>query len=156
MSSIIGRGRYARATYPAKASPPQTGAGAVATVQQGGSSAAHSVKLDSAAFSLPAGMTRVKVDAFLGLQPTTAGEVVQYNLLFDGGATLPSGGGGSQTLSTFGQTGTVVGQGSIGGSLSTIIAPGDSLPHVYSIQAVSAHNLQIVDGTAAVVLTPLP
>jgi hypothetical protein len=158
MSFLIGRGRYARATYP---NPPQAAAGAglaaaAVTVQIGGSAAAPSVQLDSVSFSLPAGTTRVKVDAFMALQPATAGEQVQYSLLFDGSPVLPSGGGGGGTLSSFGQTGTVVNQLSTNGSLCTIIAPGDNLPHVYSIQAISAHNLQISDGSAAIVLTPLP
>ena len=157
MSHLIGRGRYASETYPEP--PPQgqdVAGGASVTVQVGGSAAAHSVHLDSAPFTLPAGATRVKVDAFISVQPTTAGEQVQYNLLFDGSPVLPSGGGGGNTLSAFGQTGTVVAEPSIGQALNTIIAPGDNAPHVYSIQAQSSHNLQIGDGTAAIVLTPLP
>ena len=134
----------------------QSTAGSAVTVQVGGSVAAVSVKLDSAVFSLPAGMTKVKVDAFISLQPTNAGEQVNYSLLFDGSAVLPSGGGGASTLGASGQTGTVVGAASVGQSLHTIIAPPDHLPHTYSIQATSAHNLQIGDGAAAVVLVPLP
>lgn len=157
MSYVIGRGRYARESYPEpKNNNPQPGAGASVTVQQGGSAAANVVKLDSAPFTLPVGMTKVMVIAFMALQPTTAGEQIEYSLLFDGGATLPSGGGGVGTLESFGQTGTVVGQLSTNGTLTTIIAPGDHAPHTYSIQASSAHNLQIGDGTASVVLVPLP
>ena len=108
MSHIIGRGRYARETYPESPRQQPVGSDAVATVQVGGSAAATSVQLDSAPFSLPAGMTRVKVDAFISVQPATAGEQVQYSLLFDGSPVLPSGGGGVGTLSAFGQTGAVV------------------------------------------------
>jgi hypothetical protein len=152
---VIGRGRYARETYPESPRQQPVGADAVVTVQTGGSAAATSVQLDSAPFSLPPGATRVKVDAFISVQPTTAGEQVQYSLLFDGSPVLPSGGGGAGTLSAFGQTGTVVAEPSIGQSLHTIVAPGDNAPHTYSIQALSAHNLQIGDGNAAIVLEPL-
>ena len=152
---VIGRGRYAREAYPETPRQGQFGVGAAATVQQGGSAANTVVTLDSAPFSLPAGMTRVMVIAFMAVQPTTAGEQIEYALLFDGSDVLPSGGGGSGTLESFGQTGTVVGQLSTNGSLSTIITPGDNAPHTYSIRASSAHNLQIGDGTASVVLLPL-
>ncbi len=157
MSFVIGRGRYAREAYPEpKNNNPQPGAGAAVTVQQGGSVANTVVTLNSAPFALPVGMTRVMVIAFMAVQPTTAGEQIEYALLFDGSDTLPNGGGGSSTLESFGQTGTVVGQLSTNGTVSTIIAPGDHAPHTYSIRASSAHNLQIGDGTASVVLVPLP
>lgn len=157
MSFIIGRGRYAREAYPEpKNNNPQPGAGASVTVQQGGSVAGHVVVLDSTPFTLPVGMTRVMVIAFMALQPTNPGEQIEYSLLFDGSPVLPNGGGGVGTLESFGQTGTVVGQLSTNGSLCTIIAPGDHAPHTYSIQASSAHNIQIGDGTASVVLVPLP
>jgi hypothetical protein len=123
--------------------------GAAVTIQVGGSAPAAIVQLDSAAFTLPPGMTRVKVDAFMAVQPTTAGEQVEYRLLVDGNPPA------SGAVETYSQTGTVVGQLSTSGAFHTILTPVDRDPHVYSIQAISAHNLQIGDKTAAIVLTPL-
>jgi hypothetical protein len=123
---------------------------ATVKIQVGGSAPALSVQLDSDAFALPAGATRVMVLAFISLQPTTAGEQTEYNIFLDN--TPPADG----AVEAFGQTGTVVAQLSVSAALMTIITPPDSAAHVYSIQAQSAHNVQIGDKCAAIILFPLP
>jgi hypothetical protein len=123
--------------------------GAAVTIQNGGSAPGTTVTLDSAAFTLPAGTTRVLMIAFMSVQPTTAGEQIDYKITMDA-APPPN------EVKAFGQTGTLVNFLSTNACVATIIAPGDSAAHVYSMSATSAHNLQIGDKTAAIVLVPLP
>jgi hypothetical protein len=125
-------------------------AAATIKIQVGGSANTTSVQLDSDPFALPGGAGRVLVLAFISVQPTNAGEQVEYNIFLD---NAPPATGAVQS---FGQTGTVVGQLSVNAALVTIITPPDSAVHTYSIQAQSAHNIEIGDKCAAIVLLPLP
>ena len=125
-------------------------AAATVKIQVGGSAPATSVQLDSDSFALPGGSSRVLVLAFISVQPSNAGEQVEYNVFLD---DAPPATG---AVEAFGQTGTVVAQLSVSAALMTIITPGDNAGHVYSIQAQSAHDLQIGDKCAAIILLPLP